>query len=150
MPDEARHVGLARPMLGAPLSGICPSIVHASGAGPTCWGFVQQVPDIGPCRLAIRRVGLRVGEGTVLGRPHEPRDIMKDATPRASVSSAVVAAPRRPPKGQHHHLEASYSKSEICSKRGLDVADHSHKAHQKIGPAGPDLSLCLMNVTNLI
>mmetsp|Transcript_153030 Transcript_153030/g.489042 ORF Transcript_153030/g.489042 Transcript_153030/m.489042 type:complete len:216 (-) Transcript_153030:1110-1757(-) len=31
---------------------------------------------------------------------------------------------QRPPKGQHHHREASFSKSGICPKRGLDEANH--------------------------
>ena len=33
---------------------------------------------------------------------------------------------------------------------GLDEADHIHKAHQKIGPDGPDLLVCFMDVISLI
>jgi hypothetical protein len=70
--------------------------------------------------------------------------------PLQTANSQTAPVNMRPPKGQHHHWDASFLKSEIGPKRGLDEADHLHKAHQEIGPVGPDLLVCFMDVISLI
>jgi hypothetical protein len=67
----------------------------------------------------------------------------------AKHDDAASAEDQRPPKGQHHHWEASFSKSEILSRRRLDEADHM-RAHQNIGLVGPDLLVCCSHVGGII